>query len=292
MLRWRLTLGCVFVAGLAGLCWLDAHSAPGAWLFPLWMVVCGLAADELWRLAYAAGHRPPRSLMIAAALAVGGAGGLQVYSLPSPLHLEPLGHSAAALALAAIVAFAYEIARYKQPGRATASLATVALAGVYVGLFGSFLLQLRLLGKGPLGLLALVSLIAVVKAGDIGAYTGGRLFGRHKMAPTLSPGKTWEGAASGLLFSVAAAWLVFYVLGPRLAPSFAPPTATAVVAFGLVISAAGMVGDLAESLLKRDCGLKDSSAWMPGFGGVLDLLDSILFAAPIAYLCWAAGLVG
>jgi len=292
MLRWRLTLGVAIVAGLALLCWLDAQAAaPGQWLFPLWMLIAALAGDELWRLAYAAGRRPPRLLMVGAAVAVGAAGVFRVYGLTPPAGLDAFGCAAAALAMAAIAAFAVEIARYEQPGQATASVSLVLLSAVYVGLFGSFLLQLRLLGGGPQGLLALVSLIAVVKAGDIGAYTGGRLFGRHKMAPRLSPGKTLEGAASGLLFSVLAGMGVFYWLAPAIAPGLATPTPAAIAAFSLLISVAGMAGDLAESLLKRDSGLKDSSAWMPGFGGVLDILDSILFAAPIAYFCWLSGLL-
>jgi phosphatidate cytidylyltransferase len=293
MLRWRLTLGVAIVAGLALLCWLDARAGgPGHWLFPLWILVAALAGDELWRLAHAAGRRPSRPLMVAAAVGVGAAGLFKVYGIAAPAGLDVFGCAAAALALAAIVAFAVEIARYEQPGQAMASVSLVLLSAIYVGLFGSFLLQLRLLGGGPQGLLALVSLIAVVKAGDIGAYTGGRLFGRHKMAPRLSPGKTLEGAASGLLFSVLAGMGVFYGLAPLLAPGFATPSPIAIVAFSVLISAAGMAGDLAESLLKRDCGLKDSSSWMPGFGGVLDILDSILFAAPIAYFCWLSGLLG
>lgn len=293
MLRWRLTLGIAIVAGLALLCWRDAQAArPGSWLFPLWLLVCGLAGDEMWRLATAAGRRPPRALTILAALVVGAAGVFDVYELGRPLGLDSLGRSAAALAIVALAAFSVEIVRYEKPGQSLANVSLVVLSAVYVGLFGSFLLQLRLLGGGPQGLLALVSLIAVVKAGDIGAYTGGRLFGRHKMAPRLSPGKTLEGAASGLFSSVLAGFLVFSGLAPRMMPEGPAPAAWAVVAFSLLISLAGMAGDLAESLLKRDCGVKDSSDWMPGFGGVLDLLDSLLFAAPIAYFFWVSKLLG
>jgi phosphatidate cytidylyltransferase len=293
MLRWRLILGIALVAGLALLCWRDAQATwPGSWLFPLWLVLCGLAGDELWRLASAGGRRPPRLLMVGGALAVGAANGFDVYGLALSPDLEGLGRAAAAVVLVTVAAFAVEIGRYEQPGQAMASVALVVLSAVYVGLFGSFLIQLRLLGSSAQGLLALISLIAVVKAGDIGAYTGGRLFGRHKMAPRLSPGKTWEGASWGLLFSVFAGLAVFYGLAPKLLPTSNAPQLWPVVAFSLVISAAGMAGDLAESLLKRDCGLKDSSAWMPGFGGVLDLLDSILFSAPIAYFFWLSGLLG
>jgi phosphatidate cytidylyltransferase len=140
-------------------------------------------------------------------------------------------------------------------------------------------------------LLALVSMIVVVKLGDTGAYTVGRLIGRHKMAPTLSPGKTWEGTCGGLLCAWVGAWLMLEIVPPAIGwhdgsnalrgiPNF--------IAYGLIVGIAGIVGDLAESLLKRDAGVKDSSTWMPGMGGVLDVLDSMLAAAPVAYLFWVA----
>ena len=114
-----------------------------------------------------------------------------------------------------------------------------------------------------------------------------------KLARRLSPGKTIEGLVGGLVFAWCGAWLVFAVLAPAVVESAALPIAWWKTAlYGLVLGAAGVVGDLAESLLKRDAGYKDSSAWLPGFGGVLDLLDSLLVAAPVAYLLWAIGLFG
>ena len=103
----------------------------------------------------------------------------------------------------------------------------------------------------------------------------------------MSPGKTIEGGVGGLLFAVFGAWLSLAVLWPAMS-RVTPPTVLAWqwLGFGLTVGVAGMLGDLAESLLKRDLGHKDSSDWMPGFGGVLDLLDSILVAAPIAYVWW------
>lgn len=144
-------------------------------------------------------------------------------------------------------------------------------------------------------MLALFSMIAVVKFTDIGAYFAGRAWGKNKMAPVLSPGKTWEGAAGGMLLAVAAS---LFCLGP-LAKMMGVATTggwlnwlVGALGYGLCVGLAGMLGDLAESLLKRDAGVKDSSDWLPGFGGVLDLLDSLLFAGPVAYLIWALGWVG
>jgi phosphatidate cytidylyltransferase len=123
--------------------------------------------------------------------------------------------------------------------------------------------------------------------GDIGAYTVGRLIGRHKMSPAISPGKTIEGGLGALVFACAGAWASFRWLLPPATPWVAD---WGWLVFGLLMGIGGMVGDLAESLLKRDAGVKDSSTWMPGFGGVLDLLDSLLLTAPLAWLCWINGI--
>jgi phosphatidate cytidylyltransferase len=152
----------------------------------------------------------------------------------------------------------------------------------------SFVVQLRM----EWGIGALASLVIVVKMGDTGAYMLGRLFGRHKMAPRISPAKTIEGAIGALVFSCVGSWATFTWLVPLLEPAGSPTRPWWIwILFGLLVGTAGMVGDLAESLLKRDAGCKDSSTWLPGLGGVLDMLDSILLAAPVAWLCWASGLV-
>ena len=145
------------------------------------------------------------------------------------------------------------------------------------------------------GLIAWLSLVIVVKSSDIGQYVVGRMFGRHKLAKMLSPGKTWEGAIGGIGFALLGAWLS---LGP-LARVLGCPSGRGWLAwlsgcfcYAVLVGIAGIVGDLAESMLKRDAGVKDSSHWLPGFGGVLDLLDSLLVAAPVAYALWVVGLVG
>src|SRR5262249_13130228 len=128
----------------------------------------------------------------------------------------------------------------------------------------------------PRGTLALVLAIFVPKFCDVGAYFTGRFLGRHRATPVLSPKKTWEGFAGGMVASVATA-LAVHAIGPGFTSW---PSA---VAFGLVGGVVGIVGDLAESMVKRDCQRKDASAVVPGFGGVLDVVDSIVFAAPVVY---------
>jgi phosphatidate cytidylyltransferase len=288
MLVWRLVLGTVLVAAVAALCWLDARAAlAGVWLFPLALTITLLASGELLRICRKRGVQPaawPVYLGNAAIVAANWRGPLWpgggVFDTP-----------ALALGLAAIAVFVAEMWRYRAPGQSLERLAAGMLALVYVGWLMSFLIQHRFLAHGTLGLPALAALIIVVKMCDTGAYTVGRLIGRHKMTPTLSPGKTFEGLAGGLAFACLGAWFAFAWLVPTLAAE--PPATPAYgwIAYGLVVGLGGVAGDLAESLLKRDAGVKDSSAWMPGFGGVLDIVDSLLVAAPLSYLFWARGWV-
>ncbi|MDZ7620512.1 MAG: phosphatidate cytidylyltransferase [Patescibacteria group bacterium] len=294
MLRWRLLLGTVLIAVLGLLCWLDHHaSTPGIWLFPVGLLGAVLATGEVLSLAGAVGAKPLSGTVYACNV-------LLLASSWLPLVCNEAAEAAPnvaagtwpllALALCVLAVFGGEMIRFQKPGGgATLNIAMAMLAIVYVGLLMSLLAQLRV----RWGLGALLSLLLVVKMGDIGAFTVGRLVGRHKIAPVLSPGKTIEGAFGALAFACAGSWAVFHGLVPWLATS----TAAAGpwwgwICFGLLVGIAGMVGDLAESLMKRDAGRKDSSRWMPGFGGVLDILDSILLAAPVGWLCWALGIVG
>ncbi len=143
---------------------------------------------------------------------------------------------------------------------------------LYLGLLSSFSVAIRI----EYGLWPLIMFVFVVKSADIGAYSIGSIFGKHKFSPKISPGKTWEGMAG----AVGAAILV--------AIGFAVSCDIMVwwlaIAFGLCFAFIGQFGDLAESMLKRDAEQKDSANKVPGFGGVLDIIDSPLVAAPFAYL--------
>jgi phosphatidate cytidylyltransferase len=126
-------------------------------------------------------------------------------------------------------------------------------------------------------------------ATDIGAYAFGRAFGRRKLMPSVSPGKTVAGAVGGLVVSIAVTYLyVRYALRPVAQLGLTPAGA---VLFGAVVSVAAQVGDLFESMLKREAGVKDSSQLIPGHGGVLDRVDSLLFVLPVAYLLFGLLLV-
>ena len=284
MLIWRLTLGTVIVAVLTGLCWLDWHaSTPGLWLFPVVGILAVLAAAETAALA-----PPPRSraalsqIVLGTVLVIGLSGVPLIW--PAAADIGPIGWPALGLAAGILVPVIGAVLSYRGPGPARVGLAYAVFAITYVGLPLSFLIYLRMLGNPHQGMVALVSLVVTVKMGDIGAYTVGRLIGRHKMAAALSPGKTWEGVAGGAVLACAGAWVT---LGPLAQSVGLPSPPTLIwVAYGLLLNAAGVFGDLAESLLKRDAGVKDSSRYLPGFGGVLDLLDSLLLAAPVGYALW------
>lgn len=126
----------------------------------------------------------------------------------------------------------------------------------------------------------LIYFLVVTKFSDMGAYAVGSLIGRHKMIPRISPGKTWEGFGGAILFSVGASVAFGVLAHDRLAGMTVPHA----VVLGVILCCGAVVGDLIESLFKREAGVKDSGHFFPGIGGILDLLDSILFNAPLMYL--------
>lgn len=292
-------LGVALAAALAGLCWLDAQaSRPGIVLAGLAIALAALAAGEMRRM-----YRQRGVVLSSSAVYMGALLPVIVSSVPilfPRVLVNPTvgvtGWLALGLAFGLMAALAGEMRRYDAPGKSIENVAHAALTVLYIGGLVGMLVQLRLVQApseigGWRGLYPLLATIATVKLSDIGQYVVGRTFGRHKLAPLISPGKTWEGAVGGILLAtfLAAVGIATLNQGVRgLRWSYFPM----VWCFALTVSVAGLLGDLAESLLKRDAGVKDSSDWMPGFGGVLDLLDSILFAAPVAYMWWVVGIVG
>lgn len=178
-----------------------------------------------------------------------------------------------------VLAFFWEMHIFQVPGESLNRVALTVLCAAYLGLLAGYFVNLRVQQQSPIdGTLAMILAIFVPKGCDIGAYFTGSFIGKHKMTPHLSPKKTWEGAAGGLLTAMAVA-LIVYAYQPII-----PGGWMGAAAFGLVVGAMGMLGDLAESLIKRDCGSKDAANLIPGFGGVLDVIDAVLFAAPVVYV--------
>jgi len=152
------------------------------------------------------------------------------------LVLEQLGWPLVAFVLAVLAALASEVLAYRENGRGVQRIASTILSLAYVGLLMSFVVQLATSG----GHIALLSLIIVVKMADTGAYTIGRLIGRHKMTPRLSPGKTWEGAGGAVAFAVIGSGISFLLLGPWLSSSASVPEAWRWILYAILIAIAGV----------------------------------------------------
>jgi phosphatidate cytidylyltransferase len=238
---------------------LGAVHLGGWWLFTLVAVAALVSLHEYWLMARALA---PLALAgyIGAALALVGA---QVSGVT-----WMLGGALTTILLAFVLKVISE-AR----AAATASISSTLMGALWVGVGLSFFLLLRNLPSH--GELALYTVLLAIWAGDTFAYLGGRLLGRHKMAPSTSPGKTWEGFLFGTAATVFVAFVALYKTDFLTIPQS--------IVLGVVLAVAGPLGDLFESLLKRDAGVKDSGTIMGGHGGMLDRLDAFLFAAPAAY---------
>jgi phosphatidate cytidylyltransferase len=161
------------------------------------------------------------------------------------------------------------------------AISTTLFGMMYVPWLLNFIQKIDFFGQaGVEGPYYVLYFILVTKFSDCGAYAVGSLIGRHKMIPRISPGKTWEGFGGAVVVSTAASVIFARLAGTHLAGM----TLRHAIILGIILSVAAVVGDLIESLFKREAGLKDSGSLFPGIGGILDLLDSLLFNAPIMYL--------
>jgi phosphatidate cytidylyltransferase len=271
MLRVRLLVGSVLVAAALALILVD----PAPWYPGFLFLIEALALAACFELLRLLGPRRPAAWLCYLGVAL---------VLAAPWLARWRGESWAWIAwvLAGFVlsVFLDEMARFREPGESVTRMALAVWLVGYLGLLPCFLALIRFLpGEPEYSTMALLLTIFVPKSGDIGAYFTGRFLGRHKMSPVLSPKKTWEGAAGGMALAVLVTVAVD-LLGPvRVLGAW-----WAQVGFGLSVGVAGLLGDLAESLIKRDCRQKDASQAVPGFGGVLDVVDALLFAAPVAYI--------
>lgn len=249
----------------------------GDWALAILLsVLAALAAWELFRIARATGALPFDLAGIGLAALV-----------PVAIHGQRRGVYTLSLTLIvamALLIFAAAIWLRGPRGMPLSSVAITTFGVMYAGLF-SYIYALRYhdyaIGAGAGTILVLLPVL-LTWATDVGAYVIGRTFGRRKLIPSISPGKTVEGALGGLGFAVVICLVyVRFVLMPYAQLGL---TVQGAILFGIVISVAAQTGDLAESLLKREAGVKDSSNIIPGHGGVLDRFDSLLFVLPIAFL--------
>jgi phosphatidate cytidylyltransferase len=244
-----------------------------SWLWPLFLamaiaaIVLGLY--EFWLLAKRREVKPDAVVgsLGAAALLTG-----FVFDAPGQaprlLLLTLIGFVIAALAAEMFRAGPFE--------RMIASTGATILGVLYVVFLGGHLVSVRMGFEPKLAAHLLFFFFLIIMGSDTGAYYTGRALGKHKLAPKISPGKTWEGAIGGLVASLLMAVLAHYWFFPDLSLKAALPLAA-------VMNVFGVVGDLTESALKRGAGAKDAAKILPGHGGLLDRLDSLLFNAPVIY---------
>ncbi len=188
-------------------------------------------------------------------------------SFPELKNLEPL-----LIVVATLLVLTLQFARRDNAHDHLISAALTLFSIFYVAWFFSFLVKLRLLDNGAN---LVFFLILVTKSADMAAYAIGSRFGKTELLPRISPKKTKEGTLGGIFVSMLIA-----VTAGRFFTGF---SLMHLLALGIILAALGQTGDLAESLIKRDCGVKDSGSYLPGIGGFLDLIDSLLFTAPVFY---------
>lgn len=259
--------------------------AGGPALAGLLAVVSAIGAWEFYRMARAAGHAPFTDL----GCALAGLLPLAVHAV----HLGLLQPRLSYLAVTLILLLALALWLRGPAAKPMGAVATTVLGAMYTGGLLGFGYAIRNhdyaiggveWGRIPIaagGVLLGLPLV-LTWATDIGAFFVGRTIGGRKLMPSVSPGKTVSGAVGGLVASVIGAWVyVQFALRPVAQLSF---STLGLLIFGVTISVAAQVGDLVESLLKREAGVKDSSNLLPGHGGILDRLDSLFFVLPVAYL--------
>lgn len=261
--------------------------AGGAALAALLAIASAIGAWEYFRIARASGQTPMEDVGIAAA-------GI----IPLVVHARFLGIDVPALAIgsaAFVMILGLAIWRRGVEGRPLGAAATTITGAIYTGGMLSFGYALRYhpyafadaqLGSFSVasGALLLMLPMLVTWASDTGAYAVGRMMGRRKLIPTVSPGKTVEGAIGGMIASVLVAWAFGDLVLRQSAQLGFKWFPWGIIAFGAAVSIAAQIGDLFESLIKREAGVKDSSRILPGHGGILDRLDSMFFVLPVSYL--------
>lgn len=285
MLKHRLTLGPILIAGLIGIVWLDElvrarWDLPGL-VFGALVLVAGVGAGRELAGVFRAGGIRSSTFITTLAIALG------VVAMGAGPHVGAEVNRAALVAAAAALALATAMvydSRGQSVNGAISSAAVTLLSFVYVGLLGGLFILILVEHSGWV----VLGVLLATKSCDIGAYFTGSAIGRRKLIPWLSPGKTWEGLAGGVVTSA--------VVGAALAPLTANESIPLTLAWwegallGAVFGLVGQLGDLAASLLKRDAGVKDYAQTLPGFGGVMDVADSPLLVAPVAYwLLWMMG---
>ncbi len=290
MLKQRIIAGSFMAAGILAILIADYYLATFLrvpfypFLFCFTMAACVMATRELVSLIPEP-NRPPFGVCVTASLAILAVHFYQAFmsAFPGYAHNDPRSWTLPAYIFGGfiLVAFMFEMYRYRASGHSITKIAHSLFVVSYIGILPSFFVKLRWLQipetENTTGLMLTLT-IFVPKIGDVSAYFFGRAFGRNKLTPLLSPKKTWEGFIGSFVGSMLVS-LWIHTWGPVFKYGWVES-----LLFGIAIGFAGVLGDLAESLIKRDGNQKDASQTVPGFGGLLDVFDSVIFAGPIAYL--------
>ena len=299
MLQRRLIFGPVMIGLLAAILYLDSTFErivlagtfwqllflgrealpPGILMFLVLLGIICLAANELCGI-----FRAKQIKVEPWVVSTAGISGFACVYL-SVNHDSP-HHMPACIASAAVMIAMLSLAahcRRRQTQGAIATISATILSFIYLGLLPGLLMAIRI----HHGVWMIAAILGITKTCDIGAYFTGQAIGHRKLVPWLSPGKTWEGLIGGLLLSALLALGLAVITNHNGNGAVCWPLIWAGIG-GLVLGGVGQLGDLLVSLLKRDAGIKDSGSSIPGFGGILDVVDSPLLVAPVAYwLLWA-----
>ena len=267
---------------------------PGLVLCAIGIITAAMAASELVTMFNNVACRVNHNVVVGATISMVCVAFAPVLwkNYPVDCSLGKFGWSIAGIVLAIVIVFANEMFSYDSQfstskGEVIDRLGRSALVFVYLSMLFGFLVPHRFIqNSNAMGLFAIIALISTVKLSDVFAYFVGKSYGTIKLAPKLSPGKTVQGSLGGLIGGCVTAGFVVYVVAPLIFGITIQKPVWWVLAYGILVTCAGMIGDLAESLIKRDCNTKDSSSWLPGLGGVLDILDSMVFAAPVSFFLW------
>ncbi len=293
MLMHRLTLGALLIAALIGIFWGDIAVSYGTrgfdhspyWQFgsvlPLIILLLAVAGSlEALNLTRGAGYKPMGWPVVIGVVI------LQVLAWLIPARFSESNlfeWEMIVLVLVSMVIAITQVLRY-QTQRGIGDISVSIMILVYMGVLPSFITALRTSLPGPTGSWAVLMFAAVVKGTDIGAYFTGMSIGRTKLIPSISPAKTVEGFVGGFLCAMVIAVVLGKYLPWASEMGRDPIMLWQWLVFGAAMAVLGQLGDLIESIYKRDASSKDSAKLIPAFGGILDLLDSPVFAAPVGYL--------
>jgi phosphatidate cytidylyltransferase len=260
---WTIVLGLLYFFNDAGAVWIIA-------------LIAGLTLKEFYGLLKHMGYDPFDKLGIT----------LGVIAVLAPFYLKNHGIETIDIVALAVVAFSVRILGEREPQNRVETLAGSLFGIIYVPIMLQYFVRIVATHTPHehSGIVQFLWLIAVSKFCDVGALLSGMAFGKHKMAPVISPKKTWEGAIGGLLVSAGIGAGIAYGAHNYLPANFSPWLAAAAA---IPIAALAIVADLVESIIKRRATIKDSGATIPGIGGMFDVTDSLILTAPAGYLLFS-----